>query len=299
MKVFLLLLVSSFVYAQEPQNKADNSTQQQKDQTHQEQPQATETPQQEEQKTPPENQQPKAEPQTPEAQKPEPAPTEQAPVEEAKQTAKPAVQVINKAQVKKIPAQPVEAPPEEPIPYYNPLHPQSPSAYQEGDLPNEGVSDMTNRKDRKHRFSIGGKLFDYHVQGNLKKININALADYGYSRKYFEVGPYVSMELNDFDTELYRFSEEVMFDIGAFFEVNFSANSRHAKNVPSIGLKAGYKRKENANYIAGQPYVSMKFFFNHQTAFFVSLAPYYQYKLEGERGEWGVEIPTGLRFYFY
>lgn len=299
MKVFLLLFVASFVYAQEPQNNADNSTQQNNNQGTTQEQKAPEAPQpkQEDKKpeqTPPVEPQKKSEP-----QKPESTIEEQASVKESKKTVKPAVKVINKAQVKKIPPQPVEAPPEEPIPYYNPLHPQSPSAYQEGDLPNEGVSDMTDRKNRKHRFSIGGKLFDYQVQGNLKKININALADYGYSRKYFEVGPYLSMELNEFDTELHRFSEDVMFSLGAFFEVNFIANSNHAKNVPSVGLKAGYKRKENTNYIVGQPYVSMKFFLNHQTAFFVSLAPYYQYKLEGERGEWGVEIPTGLRFYFY
>ena len=302
MKFFVLLFFSSFLYAQEPQNNTDNSAQQDsKKGTAQEQ-KAPEAPQpkQEEQKPEPTPLVQKPEPTPPaKKQKPDSAKEKPAPAEDtAKKAKSSATQLINNSQTVTVPAQPVEVPSEEPIPYYNPLHPQSPSAYQEGDLPSEEISDMTARKNRKHRFSIGGKIFDFHIQGNQKKINVNASADYGYSHKYFEVGPYVSMELNDFDTE-YRFSEEVMLSLGAFFEVNFMANSKHSKNVPSIGLKAGYKRKENTNYIVGQPYVTMKFFLNPQTAFFASLAPYYQYKLEGERGEWGVEIPTGLRFYFY
>jgi len=306
MKIFILLFFSGFVYAQQPQNNTDDSAQQNnRQETTQEQkaPEATPQAEKEEQEkeeqkqtpTPPptENQEPKSAEQEPKSAEKE----EQVPAED-KDSASPATQMVNDSKTVTAPAQPL--PSEEPIiPYYNPLHPQSPSVYQEGDLPSEEVYDMASgRKKRKHRFSVGGKILDYHVQCILQKININASADYGYSHKYFEVGPYASMELSDFDTRD-LFVEEVMFSLGAFFEVNFMANSNHAKNVPSIGLKAGYKRKENVNYIVGQPYVTMKFFFNHQTAFFVSLAPYYQYKLAGGKGEWGVEIPTGLRFYFH
>lgn len=300
MKIFIVLFFSGFVYAQQPQNNTDDSAQQNNKQgatQEQKSPKAPQAKKEEQKQTPTPPPAPSVEKQKPKSTKKE----EQAPAEDKSKKSTPVAptQMVNDSKTVTVPAQPLQIPPEEPIPYYNPLHPQSPSAYQEGDLPSEEVYDMTSsRKKRKHRFSVGGKVFDYHVQGNLKKISINASADYGYSHRYFEVGPYASVELNDFDTELHRFSEEAMFDLGAFFEVNFTAND-HAKNVPSLGLKAGYKRKENTNYIVGQPYVTMKFFLNHQTAFFASLAPYYRYKLEGEKGEWGVEIPTGLRFYFY
>jgi len=304
MKFFILLFFSGFLYAQEPQS--NNSAQQ--DNTQGDVPAPSENTAPKEQPEPKEKQPEQAPPvenqqsESSENQKLEPSEPpskdEKAPDESADtQATKPATQLINQPKVG-TPSQhsvPLE---KQPVPYYNPLHPQSPSAYQEEDLPSEDVSYMKDARDRKHRFSIGGKLLDYHVQGSLKKININASADYGYSRKYFEVGPYASVGLQDFDT-VNRFLDEVMFSLGAFFEVNFMTHSSHAKNVPSIGLKAGYKRKQNTNYVMGQPYVSMKFFFNPQTALFVSLAPYYRYKLEGERGEWGIEIPTGLRFYFY
>ena len=199
-----------------------------------------------------------------------------------------------------MPQQPLPpSPPEEPIPYYNPLHPQSPSAYQEGDLPSESFSETTARKNRKHRLSVSGKLLDFLAQGSLKKINSNISADYGYSQNYFEVGPYISFGLNDFDLEMRKFQDELILSAGAFFEVNFMSRVSRAKNIPSIGLKAGYKRKEKMDYIVGQLYVTMKFFLTPQTALFASLAPYYQYKLNGRKGEWGMEIPVGLRFYFY
>ncbi len=68
-------------------------------------------------------------------------------------------QPANEPQAVAVPPQPLSAPPEEPVPYYNPLHPQSASAYQEGDLPSEEYSNMTALKDRRHRFSISGRLF--------------------------------------------------------------------------------------------------------------------------------------------
>ncbi len=304
MKIFVLLFFSSFLYAQEPNSNADNSTQQDNTQGEVQTPPkstAPDTSQEMQEKKP--KQDPEATQESPQKDQKSDSAKEQTPAENNKDTAKEskssATKLINNPQTVAVPPQPMEAPPEEPIPYYNPLHPQSSSTYQEGDLPSKGFSDMTASKNRKHRFSIGGKLFDYHVQGDQKEININALVDYGYSRKYFEVGPYASMEVHDFDVDSDRFQDKFMLDIGAFFEVNFMANANNAKNIPSIGLKAGYKRKQNMNYLVGQPYVTMKFFLNPQTAFFASLAPYFQYKLEGQNWEWGVEVPAGLRFYFY
>lgn len=298
MKFFaLLLFFTSFLYAQDTNNTPDSSTQQntpQENTAPQQQEGGEKSPSVEKPKSDSDQQkQVSADSQQPDASKQEKKNTP--PTE--KQTPDPSKDKPEVQQAVAVPQQPLPpAPPEEPIPYYNPLHPQSPSAHQEGDLPSESFSETASRKNRKHRLSVGGKLLDFLVQGNLKKVNSNISADYGYSRKYFEVGPYASFGLNNFDFELRQFQDELMLEAGAFFEVNFMA---HAKNTPSMGLKAGYKRKENVNYIVGQLYVTMKFFLNPQTALFASLAPYYQYKLNGQKGEWGMEIPTGLRFYFY
>lgn len=301
MKIFILLCFSSFLYAQNnpgdsaPQNNPQPAPQQEEPDT-----------QQKKQNPPSESQKPDSTqpPENPPVKNQEPDSAKQ--IKEAKQKPHSNTQQQNQSSADKpavqqavtVPQQPPRpAPPEEQaIPYYNPLHPQSPSTYQEGDLPSASFSEAATRKKRKHRLSISGKLLDFRVQGSLKKMNSNISADYGYSLKYFEIGPYASFELNDFDLELRQFQDELMFSAGAFFEVNFMDQ---AKNAPAIGLKTGYKRKENVNYIVGQLYVTMKFFLNHQTALFASLAPYYQYKLNGQKGEWGVEIPTGLRFYFY
>ena len=303
--VILLLFFSSFLYAQDnPQGEAENTPQQQeKPQTPPEQSPNPDSAEKKKENPPAGTQKPNAGKQ---AQKT--ASNQKSDSEEQEQEKPPADTSEPNAEKKTppviqktvaVPQKALEAPPEEPIPYYNPLHPQSPSTYKEGDLPSESLSNMTAHKSRKHRFSVGGKLLDYHIQGSLKKINVNVLADYGYSRKYFEVGPYASLALNDFEIGQRRFQEELMLEAGAFFEVHFKSNTSHAKNIPSIGLKAGYKRKENVGYMTGQLYVTMKFFLNRQTAFFASLGPYYQYKFKGQKGEWGVEIPTGLRFYFY
>ena len=307
MKFFVLLFFSSFLYAQEENNNPDGSTrkntapqQQEKQNPPAEDQQPDSSKKQGEQNPPVEKQQPdsskKQGEQKPlaEKQQPDSSKKQEKQPDSSKETGKPKVQ-----QTVAVPQQTLEASPEEPIPYYNPLHPQSPSTYQEGDLPVENLSGMAALKNRTHRFSISGKPFDYRMQGSLKKINFNLSADYGYARKYFEVGPYASLDFYDFDIESDQFADKLIVAAGAFFEVNFMANANHAKNVPSIGLKAGYKRKDKVHYMVGQLYVTMKFFLNPQTALFTSLAPYYQYKFSGQKGEWGVEIPIGLRFYFY
>ena len=315
MKFIILLFFSSFLYAQDTNNSPDGSTQQNTPQEN-----TVPQPQEEEQKKNPvekpksnsdqkkQKKAPSAENQQPDSSKQEkkkqPSAENQAPAPKKQdKNSTPDASKEDKSGVKKavaVPQQPLPpVPPEEPIPYYNPLHPQSPSTYQEGDLPSESLSKTAAHKKRKHRLSINGKLLDFLAQGNLKKINSNISADYGYSRSYFEVGPYVSFGLNDFDLELRQLQNELTLSAGAFFEVNFMSRVSRAKNIPSIGLKAGYKRKENVNYIVGQLYVTMKFFLNPQTALFASLAPYYQYKLNGRKGEWGVEVPAGLRFYFH
>ena len=307
MKIFVLLFFSSFLYAQEPQDSSNNSAQQNKGETEAPQTPPADTNQKQEKPQAQEqnNVQPKQAPQTPPAdtnQKQKSAEDSTPPVKNdntASESKSTATQLINNTQPVAVPPPSLDPDPKEPIPYYNPLHPQSSSTYQEGDLPSENVSNMKTRKNRTHRLSVGGKPFEYLMQGDRKRISLNVSADYGYSRKYFEVGPYASIALpDDFDVED-QFQDKFILDIGAFFEVNFMANANHAKNIPSIGLKAGYKRKQNVNYIVGQPYLTMKFFLNHQTAFFATLAAYYQYKLQGQKGEWGVELPIGLRFYFY
>ena len=309
--IVLLLVFSSFLYAQDTNNNPNDSAQQNT-------PQEPQQPKEEQKNNPPvekpqpnpdqqkqvppaaQSQQQPASPKPEEKKQPSaanqassPEKQDKKPVPSSSEGKTPTVQ-----QAVTVPQQALPpAPPEEPIPYYNPLHPQSPSTYQEGDLPSrESFSETAARKNRKHRLSISGKLLDFLAQGSLKKINSNISADYGYSRKYFEMGPYASFGLDGFDFELRQFQDELMLEAGAFFEINFMA---HAKNTPSLGLKAGYKRKENMNYMVGQLYTTMKFFLNPQAALFISLAPYYQYKFSGQKGEWGVEIPTGLRFYFY
>ena len=298
MKLFVLLFFSSFLYAQKPADKPaplESSPQGETAPPSAVPPKQDPAPQQD--SVPPPDPAPQQNPAPRQNQAPQKLPpNSEKQIRGNKESS--SAQPLQPPQAVSVPPQPLSAPSEEPIPYYNPLHPQSSSAYQEGDLPGEGFSNMTAPRNRKHRFSAGGRLLDYSIQGDKKRINLNVLADYGYSRKYFETGPYAAVEVSDFEFGIDSLQDALMLDAGAFFEVNF-ADSTSQKNTPSIGLKAGYKRKENTNYLAGQMYVSMKFFLNHQTAFFISLAPYLQYKWQGQKWEWGVEIPAGLRFYFY
>ena len=205
--------------------------------------------------------------------------------------------------IQNLPSQPIVLPhqtmpqsaPEQPIPYYNPVN-------REEEAVSVLPSSQPKELQRKHRLSLYGNAIPWVSSSQRIKntFKFNVSADYGYVFNVFEVGPFASvsnLKENDIRDSFIR---DINFDIGLFAGLHLNKNSLDKKYAPVLELKIGYRRTENRGGLLAQLGAGVQYFVSPQAAVYLTAAPFYVHKFSGggKYGNFGVEIPFGLRFYF-
>ena len=144
------------------------------------------------------------------------------------------------------------------------------------------------------RVAFSGNLLLGTSGSSNRFVNVNLATDFGWVIGSVELGPFLQLDTPDENLkQSYRFTDyttDLRFFIGFFGEFRLNP-------FASVGGRVSYGRAQNRNLVQLQPYATLKYFASQSVAMFISLAPYYSYKLDGG-SEWGIQAPVGLRLYF-
>ena len=253
----------------------------------------------------------KQQPQTPPQKQPSAPPVQQP----AQKASLPAPQTTKKEDKKttkkkdKNPPAPVMAPgyspPVHSRPSYHPvpsqpIHPAPSYNQPPANIPSRTLVKPSSHQIRKHRFSFEGDFIPWLEDGRRDSLLLNLHVDYGYGFGNFEIGPFLSADIDmDFHSRLNFEFERLDWVAGGFVDVPLVFNSTKARYVPSIGVKLGFGRIPSRNKIELMPYLAMKFFLNPSTAILIDMEPSWIFVFnDPDLGNFRIKFDYGIVHYF-
>lgn len=126
---------------------------------------------------------------------------------------------------------------------------------------------------QKYRLGVSGDITPYRRDSSYDLFLMDLKAQFGWVFSNFEIGPFVSFDLEyRFASVGYGSFEEADVIVGGFAEYNFTSRF-HKKQLihPSLGLQLGYNREISHNRLYIRPYVVAKTFLTESVALSLDL----------------------------